>query len=157
MYCSGKHLLLLLFLRPTLSWTCSLLTASSRWTTPCTGRTLRKRVSMSVWMGKTARASSAASRSVKEARGGEEESTLIYWSWTCTRASFSPPPSCCLTSSTGWATSTFSTVLDLATEEGWTSSRNQIKNSNMQSYAEGGRRTKKKLHPTSQTGGRLLI
>lgn len=91
---------------------------------------------MSVWMGKTARASSAASRSVKEAHGGEEESTSIYWSWMRTRVSFSPPPSCCLTSSTGWATSTFSTMLKLAKEEGWTRSRNQIKNSNMLPYTE---------------------
>lgn len=106
-------------------------------------------------MGKTVRASSAASRSVKEARGGEEESTSIYWSWTPTHASFSPPPSCCSTSSTGWATSTFSTVLDHRGR--MDQLQKPDKNSDTLSHAEGGRRTKTKPHPTFQTGGRLAI
>lgn len=113
---------------------------------------------MSVWMGKTARASSAASRSVKEARGGEEESTSICWSWTRTRVSFSPPPSCCLTSSTGWATSTFSTVLDLEPEsKDGQVLETRLKTLNALLYAEGGRRSQKKPQPTPQAGGRLAM
>ena len=65
----------LCLLRTTLSWTCDLHTPSSLWTTPCTGRTLRTLVFTSVWMEKTARASSAASRSVKKAGGEKDAST----------------------------------------------------------------------------------
>lgn len=78
------------------------------WATPCSGTTTTTAACTSAWTGKTARASSAVTRSVKKAAGDEDESTSTSASWILTPGFSFPRPSCSLISSTGSATSTSS-------------------------------------------------
>lgn len=69
-------------------------------------------MSMSVWMEKTARASFAASRSVKEEHGEKDASTYICLNSMYIHVYFFPPLSCFSMLSTGWHIFTFSTLQD---------------------------------------------
>lgn len=79
-----------------------------QWETLSSGMTTTTTVCTNVWMGRTARASSAATRSVKKVAGRKDGSTSTSVSWIPTLVFSSPLPSCSSTSSTGSATSTSS-------------------------------------------------
>lgn len=91
----------------------------SRWTTPRTCTSATRSTATSVWTGRTAPASSAASRTVARGRGGTAACTSASPRLTRTRASSSPRRSVSSTWSTGSPISIFKSARPALSPRSW--------------------------------------